>query len=83
MKEIAEVLKRPLFLPNIPEIVMKALLGEMSYLLFASQRVSSKKIEGEGFIFEYQNICSALEAIYQVQESNTKISNDISKEYVS
>lgn len=81
IKEIAEVLNRPLFLPNIPEIVMKAILGEMSYLLFASQRVSSKKIEGEGFIFEHQNICSALEAIYHEKESNAKLSKDLSKEY--
>lgn len=83
VKEIGQVLNRPLFLPNIPEIVMKALLGEMSYILFASQRVSSKKIEEEGFVFEYQNICSALENIYGEKESNSKKSNDISKEYAS
>ncbi|PIB30671.1 TIGR01777 family oxidoreductase [Maribacter sp. 4G9] len=83
IKEIARVLNRPLFLPNIPEGVMELILGEMSYLLFASQRVSSKKIEEEGFIFEYQNICSALENIYGEKESNSKISNDISKEYAS
>ena len=65
VKEIAKVLKRPLFLPNIPRFIMKALLGEMSYILFASQRVSSKKIEEEGFVFHNQNICFALEAIYQ------------------
>lgn len=83
VKEIAKVLNRPLFLPNIPKMVMKAILGDMSYLLFASQRVSSKKIEEEGFIFEYQNVCSALENIYGQKESNAKISNDISKEYAS
>lgn len=65
VKEIAKVLKRPLFLPNIPRFIMKALLGEMSYILFASQRVSSKKIEEEGFVFHNQNICFALEGIYQ------------------
>ncbi|ASV29138.1 TIGR01777 family oxidoreductase [Maribacter cobaltidurans] len=83
VKEIANVLNRPLILPNIPKMIMKLILGEMSYLLFASQRVSSKKIEGEGFIFEFQNICCALEVIYQNKKSNSKISNDLSKEYVS
>ncbi len=83
VKKVADVLNRPLFLPNIPEVLMKVILGEMSYLLFASQRVSSKKIEGEGFIFEYQNVCSALEEIYQNEKSNSKISNDLSKEYIS
>ena len=65
VKEVAKILEKPLFLPNIPRFVMRAILGEMSYILFASQRVSSKKIEEEGFDFEYQNICNALEAIYQ------------------
>ena len=63
-KEIAKVLERPIFLPNIPEFVMKAVLGEMAYLLFASQRVSSKKIETEGFKYNYNTICRALEEIY-------------------
>ncbi len=65
VKEIAMILEKPLFLPNIPEFVMKTILGNMSYILFASQRVSSKKIEEEGFTFEYMNICSALENIYE------------------
>lgn len=65
VKEIAKILERPLFLPNIPKFVMETILGEMSYILFASQRVSSKKIEKEGFSFEFQNICNALEGIYE------------------
>lgn len=65
VKEIAKILEKPLFLPNIPKFVMQTILGEMSYILFASQRVSSKKIEKEGFVFEYQNICKALEDIYE------------------
>jgi uncharacterized protein (TIGR01777 family) len=64
VKEIAKVLDKPLFLPNIPKFVMQTVLGEMSYLLFASQRVSSKKIEEEGFIFNHPSINNALETIY-------------------
>ncbi len=64
VKEIAMVFKKPLLLPNIPKFVMKAILGEMSYLLFASQRVSSKKIEEKGFVFEYPNIHGSLESLY-------------------
>lgn len=66
VKKIAKVLRKPLFLPNIPKFLMKAILGEMSYLLFCSQRVSSKKIEQKGFVFEYTNVCSALENIYNL-----------------
>jgi len=71
VKEIAEVLNRPLFLPNIPKGFMKLILGEMSLLLFVSQRVSSKKIEEEGFEFYYKNICSALQNVIQSEEEES------------
>jgi len=83
VKEIAKVLDKPLFLPNVPQFAMKAILGEMSYLLFASQRVSSKKIEEEGFVFHYQNICRALEAIYLKEAPEIDLGSLNKKEYVS
>ena len=83
VKEIAKVLDRPLFLPNIPEFMMKLILGEMSYILFASQRVSSKKIEEEGFVFKFQNVCGALEAIYEKENKDETITSDLNKEYIS
>ncbi len=64
-KELAKVLKRPLVLPNVPKVMMELILGEMAYLLFASQRVSSKRIEKKGFDFTYKNICKALESFYE------------------
>jgi uncharacterized protein (TIGR01777 family) len=60
-KTIAELLDRPLFLPNIPKSFMKLVLGEMHTLLFLSQRVSSKKIEDLGFEFKYHHLQPALE----------------------
>lgn len=62
-KAIAKTLHKPLFLPNIPKYLMKLILGEMHILLFESQRVSSKKIEDDGFDFTYSNVHPALEAI--------------------
>ncbi|MFB9057737.1 TIGR01777 family oxidoreductase [Mariniflexile ostreae] len=59
-KTAAQVLERPLFLPNIPKGLMKLILGDMHTLLFASQRVSSKKIEDEGFDFEFHHLKPAL-----------------------
>jgi hypothetical protein len=61
---IAKTLKKPLFLPNIPEFVMKLLLGEMSYLLFSSKNLSSQKIIDEGFQFQFLNIKEAIEDLY-------------------
>ena len=60
-KTIANVLKKPLFLPNIPKFVMKLILGDMHTILFESQRVCSKKIEATGFYFEYYTLQPALE----------------------
>lgn len=60
-KAVAKTLDKPLFLPNIPEFVMKLILGEMHILLFESQRVCSKKIQEEGFSFEYSNLQPALD----------------------
>lgn len=60
-KTTASVLKRPLFLPNIPKFFMKLVLGEMHIILFESQRVSSKRIESKGFKFKFHHLEPALE----------------------
>ena len=60
-KTIATVLKKPLFMPNIPKFFMKFILGEMHTLLYDSQRVSTKKIENKGFYFKLHHLKPALE----------------------
>ncbi|ARV09042.1 TIGR01777 family protein [Winogradskyella sp. PC-19] len=60
-KSSAKVLSKPLILPNIPKFAMKLALGEMHILLFESQRVSSSKIEQEGFEFTFPNLEPALQ----------------------
>lgn len=62
-QEIAKVLKKPLFMPNIPRFLMKLVLGEMHTILFDSQNVSSKKVENEGFVFEYKQVDKALKQL--------------------
>ena len=57
---IAKVLKKPLFMPNIPKLVMKLMLGEMHELLFENRNLSAKKIEEKGFEFKYKTIDKAL-----------------------
>ena len=69
-------------MPNIPQFVLRLILGEMSYLLLASQRVSSKKIEKEGFIFQFNNICSALENIYSEEVKKDNTDDVLSGQYV-
>lgn len=62
--KIADLLGKSLILPNVPAPVLKFILGEMAVLVLSSQRVSNKKISGEGFIFDFQNVCPALKSFY-------------------
>ncbi len=59
-QEIASVLHKPLFMPNIPKFLMALVLGEMHTILFASQNVSNKKIENKDFNFKYKHVDKAL-----------------------
>jgi NAD dependent epimerase/dehydratase family enzyme len=61
--KIASVLKKPLFLPKIPEYLLKLFLGDMSAIILESQRVCSKKIKQSGFKFKFHEIGPALENI--------------------
>ena len=62
-QEIASVLNKPLFMPNIPQFLMKLVLGEMHVILFSSQNVSCKKIESQGFSFKYKQLEKALKQL--------------------
>ena len=63
-KVIAKTLKKTLFLPNIPQFIMKLVLGEMSYLLFSSKNLSSQKIIDKGFQFKFPKIEEAISDLY-------------------
>ena len=60
-REVARILGKPVWLPNVPSWALKMALGEMSQLLLSGQRVSSEKIEMEGFDFRFKNVHQALE----------------------
>ena len=59
-KAIAKTLEKPLFLPNVPQFVMKLVLGEMHEILFSSQHVSSRKLLDENFQFKFAALDKAL-----------------------
>lgn len=59
-KEIATVLNKPLWLPNVPAFLLKLGLGEQAQLALMSTRVSSKKIEASGYQFKYPDLNKAL-----------------------
>ncbi|WP_347372917.1 TIGR01777 family oxidoreductase [Aequorivita sp. Q41] len=61
IKMIALKLDNPLWLPNIPAVVIKLALGEMAILALEGQLVSSHKIEELGYHFKFYNLENALQ----------------------
>jgi uncharacterized protein (TIGR01777 family) len=59
-KAIAKVLRKPLWLPNVPDFALKLILGEMAQIVLNGSRVSSKKINQAGYQFKYLNLDEAL-----------------------
>ncbi len=64
-KSLAKALKKPFFLPAVPSFMLKLLFGQMSQIVLASQKVSSRKLETNGFSFEYETIQSAMNALFK------------------
>jgi uncharacterized protein len=64
-KTIADHLNKPLWLPNVPKFMLELTLGEMATLVLESQKVSSKKIQREGFTFKYPDIKTAIKNLLQ------------------
>lgn len=61
-KAIAQQLHRPLFLPNVPQFVMKLILGDMHILLFNDKKIIPKRALSLGFHFQFDTVQKALQA---------------------
>lgn len=64
-KNMAEVLHKPLFMPNVPAFVLKLMFGELSEALLEGSRASSEKIQKAGFQFEFPDLKDALKNLLQ------------------
>lgn len=64
-KKMAEVLHKPLFMPNVPAFVLKLMFGELSEALLEGSRASSEKIQKAGFQFEFSDLKDALKNLLQ------------------
>jgi hypothetical protein len=60
-KAAAKVLSKPLFLPNVPEFVIKLMFGEMGAIILGGNRVSNDKISSTGFSYRFEELKPALE----------------------
>ncbi len=66
-RKAARAQGKPFWFPNIPAIMLKLLLGEMSVILLTGSRISSSKTEATGFTFLYPNLDSAFLELYSKQ----------------
>ncbi len=62
---LAKMLDKPLFLPNIPEFALRLALGEMADIALLGKNVSCQKIQSAGFEFQYPDLQSALNDLFQ------------------
>ncbi|WP_436514812.1 TIGR01777 family oxidoreductase [Ekhidna sp. To15] len=60
-KQVASVLKKPLWLPNVPKFALRLIVGEMADILVGGNRVASKKVEDTGFNFQFATLDEALQ----------------------
>lgn len=63
MKTLAGVLGKPFVLPRVPSFVLRAALGEMALLVLEGSRVSSVRIEREGYQFKDRDLRRTLQRI--------------------
>jgi len=61
---LAKILKRFIFLPNIPSFFIRLLLGEMAIIVLGSTKVSAEKIIAAGFKFNFEKLTESLTKIY-------------------
>jgi hypothetical protein len=57
---IAEMLNKPLLLPNAPSFALRIILGEMADIVLNGSKVSSSKIKEAGFSFLFSDLNKAL-----------------------
>ena len=68
IKILGLVIKRPVFLPNIPSFLIRLFLGDRSALVLGSQFVSAAKIQEKGFLFRYTTLEMALRQLYSAEK---------------
>ena len=63
LKKLAKVSSK-FFLPfNVPNVVLKSVLGEMSSIILEGTRVDNKKIKSAGFDFKYKSLNEAFDSL--------------------
>lgn len=64
-KTITKVMKKSMFLPNVPSFALKLILGEMSSIALEGSAASPQKIQNTGFQFKFPELEPALKDLIQ------------------
>lgn len=64
-KAFAKAMHRPFFTPSVPRWILRLIFGEMSSILFASNRIEPGVATACGFEFHHPKIEEAMESLYQ------------------
>lgn len=67
-KIAAEILKKPLFLPNVPAFALKLAFGEMAAVVLGGNKVSAEKIMDAGFTYHYPQAAPALKDLFDMEK---------------
>lgn len=62
---LGEAMGKPIWLPAIPESVIRVALGEKAILVTEGQKVSSEKIISSGFDFKFKTLKTALKDFFK------------------
>jgi len=60
-KALAKTLNKPCFFPNVPTLLLKFILGDMSVAILNGSRISTKKLISTGYDYKYPKLRLALE----------------------
>ncbi len=70
---IAKTINKRIYLPNVPQFVIKLILGEMHHLVTESQNVSAFKLLKEDFTFKFATLENALENLLKTTNFSQRI----------
>ena len=62
-RTLAKVMRRPYFMPSLPQLPIRLVFGEMSTLVFNSQNVSAAKVLQKGFKYQYPDLFPAIKSL--------------------
>lgn len=66
MQTVADVLDKPMLLPNVPEFFIKLIFGPKADLITKGVKISSEKIKSTHFQYEFPTLNTALSHLFSI-----------------